>query len=206
MDREREQRQIELDRLKVKVQQLTETSLYAYRLENHYQMVFGEGNIFATVMLIGEAPGKSEALAGRPFVGAAGQVLNELLESIGLTRGDVYITNVVKDRPPQNRAPSPEEVQQYAPFLREQIAIIRPRVIVTLGRFAMDFILVYFDLDQQGKKIGELHGRLIDAGAGYGKVSILPMYHPAAGFYDPVVKEALWEDIRALKPFTQVEK
>jgi len=187
--------------VKEAVRDFKESPLYAYRLKNNYKVVFGEGDVNAPVMLIGEAPGKNEAQAGRPFVGAAGRVLNNLLESVGLNRSDIYITNVVKDRPPQNRDPNPEEVALYSPFLEQQIEIVQPRVIVTLGRFAMDFILTYFNLPEKREKIGALHGKLLEAETDYGKISILPMYHPAAGFYNDEVKATLQEDIQALKPF-----
>lgn len=196
---DQDQRENELEEVKEAVRDFKDSPLYAYRLKNHYKVVFGEGSANAQVMLIGEAPGQSEAQAGRPFVGAAGRVLNNLLEAIGLSRSDVYITNVVKDRPPQNRDPNAEEVALYSPFLQQQIEIIQPRVIVTLGRFAMDFILAYFHLPQQGGKIGALHGKLLEAKTDYGKVFVLPLYHPAAGFYNDEVKAALLEDIQALK-------
>ncbi len=201
MGDQQDPREKELKQVKQAVQGLKESPLYAYRVKNNYKVVFGEGNVNAPVMFIGEAPGKNEAQAGRPFVGAAGRVLNNLLESTGLKREDVYITNVVKDRPPQNRDPNAEEVATYAPFLKQQIEIIRPRVIVTLGRFAMEFILSYFNLPGQGKKIGDLHGKLLEGQTDYGQVEVLPLYHPAAGFYNDEVKKALQEDIQALKPF-----
>ncbi len=196
-----DRRKKELDQVREAVQNFKESTLYAYRVKNNYKVVFGEGNVHAPVMLIGEAPGKNEAQAGRPFIGAAGRVLNNLLESAGLKREDVYITNVVKDRPPQNRDPNAEEVALYSPYLKQQIEIIQPRVIVTLGRFAMDFILAYFNLPERGKKIGNLHGKLLEAETDYGPVSILPLYHPAAGFYNDEVKTALQEDIQELKKF-----
>ncbi len=198
---QQEQREKELKAVKEAVQSLKESPLYAYRVKNNYKVVFGEGSVCAKVMLIGEAPGKNEAQAGRPFVGAAGRVLNNLLSSVGLNREDVYIANVVKDRPPQNRDPDTEEVALYSPFMKQQIEIIQPRVIVTLGRFAMDFILAFFNLPKQGKKIGVLHGKLLEGDMGYGKVSILPLYHPAAGFYNDEVKKALQEDVQAIKQF-----
>src|SRR3989344_8123108 len=108
---------------------LTESPLYSYRVENNYHPVIGEGSHDARVMFIGEAPGKNEALKARPFCGAAGKILDELLGSIGVKREDVYITNIVKDRPPENRDPTPEEIGMYAPFLDRQIDIIAPKII-----------------------------------------------------------------------------
>ena len=109
--------------------------LYSERIRNGVYPVLGEGSHEAKIMFIGEAPGRNEALQGRPFCGAAGKVLDELLLSAGILRASVYITNIVKDRPPQNRDPLPEEISAYGPFLDRQIEIIKPAVIATLGRF-----------------------------------------------------------------------
>jgi uracil-DNA glycosylase family 4 len=109
--------------------------------------VIGEGSHFADIMFVGEAPGKNEAIQGRPFVGASGKFLNELLLGVGIKREDVYITNIVKDRPPENRDPTPEEIEMYGPFLDRQIDIIQPKVIATLGRFSMVYIMKKFGLD-----------------------------------------------------------
>jgi DNA polymerase len=175
--------------------------LYDYRKEKGYLPVIGEGDPDAEIMFIGEAPGREEAETGRPFVGNAGRVLDSLLESIGLERGDVYITNVVKDRPPGNRDPRAEEIGVYTPFLLRQIEIIAPDVIATLGRFAMDFILERYDLPQQGKKIGDLHGRVLQADGPYGEVTVVPLYHPAAAFYNQDLEDTMEEDFRALEDF-----
>ena len=113
---------------------LKQSPLYEYRTSNRYYPVIGEGSHDANIMFVGEAPGKNEAETGRPFCGAAGKFLTELIEGIGLKREQVYITNVVKDRPPENRDPTPEEIEIYAPFLDRQIDIIQPKVIATLGR------------------------------------------------------------------------
>lgn len=182
---------------------LKESPLYKFRQENGYHAVIGEGSLDARIMLIGEAPGENEAKSGRPFVGAAGRVLTELLESIGLRREDVYITNIVKDRPPDNRDPSGAEIELYSPYLSRQIDIIQPRVIVTLGRFAMTFILKLFDRPEATQAIGKLHGQVIEAEAPYGQIAIVPLYHPASAFYNPGQKAALKEDILALKPFVR---
>jgi len=183
------------------VQDLTESPLYAYRRDNDCQPVIGEGDPDADLFFVGEAPGAQEAQSGRPFVGSAGQILDRLLESVGLERQEVYITNVVKDRPPSNRDPTPKEIQLYAPFLRRQIALIQPRVIVTLGRFAMNFCLREFDLAQQGQKIGDLHGQVLETEADYGAVAIVPLYHPAAMFYNRQLEDVLQKDFRTLTQF-----
>ncbi len=193
-------RQTQLDQIAAAVEQLTESPLYDYRTENNYLPVIGDGDIEAKIMFVGEAPGEKEALQGKPFVGAAGKVLSELLASIGLERTDVYITNIVKDRPPKNRDPRKDEIKLYAPFLTRQIEIIRPRVIVPLGRFSMEFILEQFGVND-GQKISEVHGTVIEAKAGFGPVAIVPLYHPAASFYNRSLKETLWEDVKVLQQF-----
>jgi DNA polymerase len=190
-----------LKTLAEEVRTLADTPLAEYRRENGYQMVFGEGDVDAQIMFIGEAPGAQEAETGRPFVGAAGGVLDDLLASIGLDREAVYITNVVKDRPPDNRDPRKAEIERYAPFLRQQIEIIQPQVIATLGRFAMTFILKWFDLPHKGKKIGDLHGQVLQAETSYDSVAVVPLYHPAAVFYNRGLQETMEADFEVLKQF-----
>ncbi len=191
----------QLGQIAAELRVFKESPLYDYRLENDYLPVIGSGDPDAAIMVIGEAPGENEAESGQPFVGAAGRVLDDLFASIGLRRDDVYITNIVKDRPPKNRAPRPVEVELYAPFLERQIAIIQPQVIATLGRFSMDFILELFGMPQHGQKIGDLHGQRLEGQAPYGKVTVVPLYHPASGFYNRALRAAMEEDIHALEPF-----
>jgi DNA polymerase len=185
------------------VASLEESPLYEYRQRNGYHAVVGEGSLNAGIMFIGEAPGENEAKTGRPFVGAAGRILDDLLASIGLRREDVYITNIVKDRPPENRDPTVAEIALYSPFLSQQLEIIQPRVVVTLGRFAMTYILKRYNLPEAKQTIGKLHGKVLEAKAPYGEVSIVPLYHPASVFYNESQKAALKEDILALKPFVR---
>ncbi len=191
----------QIQQLGDEVRALEASPLFAYRTENNYAAVIGEGNVDAQIMFIGEAPGEQEAKRGRPFVGASGRFLDELLKSIGLQRTDVYITNVVKDRPPENRDPTSAEIQLYTPFLVRQVAIIQPRVIVTLGRFAMDFVLELFQMAEQGQKISVLHGKLLQAQAAYGPLAVLPLFHPAVALYASERKQTLFEDFQALKQF-----
>jgi uracil-DNA glycosylase len=193
----------ELATLAAELEALAESPLYGYRVENGYHVVPGEGNPDAAILFIGEAPGEQEARSGRPFVGASGRVLAELLEGIGLTRDDVYITNVVKDRPPENRDPTTAEIALYAPFLRRQIDIIQPSVIATLGRFAMDFVLRLFDAPQQGQKIGDLHGQPIPLDAPYGSITLLPLYHPAVALYNRNQRATLEEDFQQLEALSR---
>lgn len=196
-------REKDLEQIKKEVQELEASPLYDYRVDNNYHAVIGEGDLQAKVMFIGEAPGKQEAKTGRPFVGAAGRNLDRLLASIGLEREQVYITNIVKDRPPENRDPRQDEIELYAPFLRRQIEIIQPRVIATLGRFSMDFILEHFNMPEQGRRIGELHGKPLKAKASYGEVSVIPLYHPAAAIYNEALRDTMQEDFDALKAFIE---
>jgi uracil-DNA glycosylase len=191
----------QLEQIAEEIRNLTISPLYPLRKEKGYLPVIGEGELSSGIMLIGEAPGEKEAKTGRPFVGASGRLLDELLDSIGAQRQDVYITNIVKDRPPENRDPSPEEIRLYAPFLLRQIEIIQPRVILTLGRFAMDFILELFDLPEKGRKIGELHGKPLTAQTTYGPVAVVPLYHPAVALYNVDRRETLMNDFKSVKQF-----
>lgn len=156
-------------------------------LFGHANLVFGEGNPEAEIMFIGEAPGFHEDKLGRPFVGQAGKLLDKLLTDIKLPRGSVYITNIVKRRPPGNRDPLPEEIAAYKPYLKKQIQIIDPKVIATLGRFAMNYFLPDF-------KISQSHGvRVILRG----KI-IYPLYHPAAALRSTAVLKDLEADFKKL--------
>ncbi len=152
------------------------------------QAVPGAGNPHADIMFIGEAPGKSEDEKGEPFVGAAGNFLNELLESIGLNREDVYIANTVKCRPPDNRDPRPNEIETCLPYLKKQILIIQPKVIATLGRFSMN--LFFPDL-----KISQAHGKLQTKN----NLHIVPLYHPAAALYNGSQRDVHLRDFQVLK-------
>ncbi len=152
--------------------------------EGRTNVVFGEGNPNARVMIIGEAPGKNEDLQGRPFVGAAGKFLDELLAAASLNREDVFIANVLKCRPPSNRNPKPEEIEACANFLRMQTQSINPDVIVTLGNFATQFIL------RTGVGITHLRGTVQQAG----RFLVLPVFHPAAAIYDRSKRDVLLSD------------
>lgn len=157
--------------------------------------VLGEGNRNAEVMFIGEAPGQKEDELGRPFVGPAGQLLDELLHSIALERKDVYISNVVKYRPPGNRDPTPEEKEQCMPWLKMELAIIRPRVICPLGRHALGHFFPTLS-------ITAVHGKPLTLTE---SVTIFPIYHPAAALHNPSLREALTNDFRNLKQFLSGE-
>ncbi|MCI0619879.1 uracil-DNA glycosylase [Candidatus Wolfebacteria bacterium] len=180
---------------------LKESPLYEYRMANNYHAVLGEGSHDAPIMFIGEAPGRNEAEQGRPFCGRAGKLLDELLASIGIPREEVYITNIVKDRPPENRDPTPEEIKLYAPFLDRQIEVIQPKVIATLGRFSMEYIMRKFGLDAQLEPISRAHGTVYDASGLFGSIKIVPQYHPAAAIYTQSLVETLKKDFKVLKRF-----
>ena len=175
--------------------------LYKYRTENKYFPVVGEGSLDAKIMFIGEAPGKNEAEKARPFCGASGRILDEMLASIGLKREDVYITNVVKDRPPENRDPTQEEIDLYAPFLDRQIEIIQPKVIATLGRFSMVYIMNRLQSPSPCLAISAMHGKECVGATSYGTVTILPLYHPAVALYNGSNKKTLLDDFQVLKKF-----
>lgn len=190
-----------LRKIKNEVLNLKESPLYEERIKNKVFPVIGEGNHYAKIMFIGEAPGKNEAATGRPFCGAAGKILDQLLASVQIDRKDVYITNIVKDRPPFNRDPLPEEIQVYGPFLDRQIEIIQPDVIATLGRFSMGYIMIKFGLESQLRSITQIHGKLFEANTSYGKIKILPLFHPAATIYNRELRVVLESDFQTLKIF-----
>ena len=178
---------------------LKDSPLYEYRVSNKYFPVIGEGSHEAKIMFIGEAPGKNEAMTAKPFCGASGKILNQLLESAGIKRADVYVTNIVKDRPPENRDPSPSEIAVYAPYLDRQIDILEPQIIATLGRFSMKYIMEKFGLAEALRSISQNHGQLFAAPTSYGTVKILPLYHPAVAVYDRSKLDELKADFQKLK-------
>jgi uracil-DNA glycosylase len=175
--------------------------LYAFRSENRYFPVVGEGNLDANIMFIGAAPGKHEAEQGRPFCGPSGDVLEEMLNIIQLKRADVFITNLVLDYPGEKRDPKSEEIAFYGPFLDRLIEIVQPRIIATLGGFAMEYILKKLDLPEKREKISQIHGKLIKTRVHYGEIHVVPLYHPAVVLYSMTQKETLKKDFAKLKLF-----
>lgn len=155
--------------------------------EQATQLVFGTGNPDANLLFIGEAPGKKEDETGEPFVGAAGKFLNEMLASIELKREDIYITNIVKYRPPNNRDPSPAEKAVFLPYLSEQIEVIKPKLVITLGRHSMDSLL-------PGLKISSAHGEP----KRYNEQVYLPLFHPAAALYNGGLRQTLLDDFKRI--------
>ncbi len=154
--------------------------------KGRHQLVFGVGNPNASLMFIGEGPGADEDLKGEPFVGRAGQLLTKMIEAMGIKRSEVYIANVVKCRPPGNRNPEPVEIATCIPFLKQQIEIIRPKVVVTLGKFASQTLL------QTEIPITKLRGEFQT----YEGAQLMPTYHPAFLLRNPNMKRAVWEDLK----------
>ncbi|RLG15084.1 MAG: uracil-DNA glycosylase [Candidatus Nanohalarchaeota archaeon] len=154
------------------------------------------GNPDAKVMIIGEAPGYHEDLCGRPFVGKAGKVLDKLLDSVGLSRDNTFITSIVKCRPPSNKDPTGEQIRACKPFLERQMQIVRPRVIVPLGRFAGMFVFRKYNLEW--KRISEVHGRVYSVESLVGSVRIVPLYHPSVALYNPDMMNVLLDDFGAV--------
>lgn len=191
----------EMKRIRDEVVDLTSSPLYSYRTENHYFPVIGEGTHDAKIMFVGEAPGETEAKQARPFCGRSGKFLDEMLASISLDRNNVYITNLVKDRPHDNRDPSDEEIALYAPFLDRQLHIIKPEVVVMLGRHSMNYLFEKAGIKEKLQPISKMHGILFEGDFGYGKVKLMPLYHPAVALYNGSMKKVLLSDFSKLKQF-----
>jgi uracil-DNA glycosylase family 4 len=191
----------DMKKIKEEILNLKESPLYKYRIENKYFPVIGEGSHNAKIMFVGEAPGRNEAKTGRPFCGAAGKILDELLAIAELDRKDIYITNIVKDRPQENRDPIPKEIEIYGPFLDRQIEIIQPKVIATLGRYSMEYIMKKFGLDLELEPISKAHGKAYKAQASYGPIAIIALYHPAVAIYNRNSLDTLKHDFKILKKY-----
>jgi len=164
--------------------------------QGRQQIVFGVGNPNADLMFVGEAPGADEDVQGIPFVGRAGQLLTKIIEAIELTRDDVYIANVIKCRPPQNRNPEPDEVETCEPFLFQQIDVIKPKVIVALGKFAAQGLLRTLD------PISRLRGRVFD----YRGAKLVPTFHPAYLLRNPSSKREVWDDMKLVRTLLKSEE
>jgi len=162
--------------------------------ETATQLVMGDGNLDAKIVFIGEAPGKAEDEQGLPFVGASGRFLNEMLEAAGLVRTDVYITNIVKYRPPNNRDPLPEEKAVFWPYLMHQLEVIQPRVIITLGRHSMECFI-------PDAKISQQHGKPRKVKYHDSEFLVIPLYHPAAALYNGSMRQTLIDDFLTAKAY-----
>jgi len=173
-----------LDLLRTETHNCTQCRLAGTRTN----VVFGVGNPNSDLMFIGEAPGRDEDLQGEPFVGRAGQLLTDILKAMKLTREEVYIANVIKCRPPENRNPEPDELDACRPFLRRQVELIRPKVIVTLGRFALQSLL------EKSYAITSVRGQWLE----YNGVKVMPTYHPAYLLRNPAAKKDVWTDMKTV--------
>ena len=152
------------------------------------QVVYGVGNPKADLMFIGEAPGRDEDQQGKPFVGRAGQLLTDIIKAMSLTRDDVYIANVIKCRPPENRNPEPDELDQCRPYIRRQVELIQPKVIVTLGRFALQ------SLTEKAYAVSSARGQWLE----WNGIKVMPTYHPAYLLRNPAAKKDVWTDMKAV--------
>lgn len=169
--------------------------------ENATNIVFGKGNPDASIVFVGEAAGRNEDLEGLPFVGAAGKNLDKLLEKVGLSMNDVYITNILKYRPPENRAPLPEEIKKHTPWLIKQIKEIKPKVICSLGNYATKFFLAdgHVDAMKDMPGITQVHGKVKEIEFLGMKIRLIPLFHPAAIIYNRALIGEWEKDIEIVK-------
>jgi len=184
-----------IENVKKEVLQCTKCELHKTKTK----YVFGDGNSVANIMFIGEAPGSNEDKQGIPFVGKAGGIFDELLRSLDLNRESIYICNILKCRPPNNRNPNTTEIEACTPYLDKQIDLIQPKVICPMGNFATKFILKKFNVMDKIPGISLLHGKSYKVTNIFGTIEIIPLYHPAVGTYNPEMKNVLLKDIQILK-------
>ena len=168
--------------------------------------VVGQGSHQAAVVFVGEAPGQNEDKTGRPFCGQAGKVLDELLSSVGWPRENVYICNILKCRPPQNRNPLENEITACTSYLEKQLEAIQPKIIATMGNYATAFILKKYGLADKIGGISKIRGQVFEAKTLFGQVKIIPLYHPAVAVYNANMKETLKNDFKVLKKYGQTSK
>lgn len=174
--------------------------------ERSNNIVMGKGSAESEIMFIGEAPGRNEDLQGEPFVGAAGKNLDKLLYEVGLSLKNVYIANILKYRPPENRAPLPEEIKAHTPSLRKQIGIIKPKVVCTLGNYATKFFLANGKVDRMDAQPGitSIHGKIREIEFEGLKIKLIPLFHPAAIIYNQRLKKEWEADMSIVKK--EIEK
>jgi DNA polymerase len=165
------------------------------------KLVFGKGDPDARIFFIGEAPGRNEDEQGEPFVGMAGRHLDDLLKAVPLSREEIYITSILKYRPPNNRTPQHEEIRAHTPFLVKQIQIIQPQFIVPMGNYATKFVLAGFDIEKMSKIPGimQLHGKVKTIESAKQVFTVFPSYHPAATLYNSSLKQVMIRDFKKLK-------
>jgi len=186
---------MEMKEIKQKVLNCTDCELH----KSKTKYVFGEGDETTQLMFIGEAPGANEDKQGRPFVGKAGKIFDELLGSIDLNRGDVYICNILKCRPPNNRNPQQNEIEACTKYLNAQIDTMKPTIICTMGNFATEFILKKYGVKTEEKRISKLHGKIFKVTNLFGSTEIVPLYHPAVATYAPEMKTVLMQDMKIVQ-------
>lgn len=169
--------------------------------EGATKLVFGKGDANSKILFVGEAPGRNEDLQGEPFVGAAGKNLDKLLKEVGLSIGDVYIANILKYRPPENRAPLPVEIEAHTPWLIEQIKAIKPEVICSLGNYATKFLLADGKVNEMDKQPGitQLHGKVRTIDFEGLKIKLIPLFHPAAIIYNRKLIVEWEKDMQVVK-------
>jgi uracil-DNA glycosylase len=167
--------------------------------ESRTKAVPGDGCLTANIMFIGEAPGATEDKQGVPFCGKAGKVLDELLAVAGLKRRDIFIANILKCRPANNRNPNTQEIEKCTPYLDRQLELIKPQIICCLGNFAANYIMTKFNLAAKVQGISKIHGKIFISQASYGRIKIIPLFHPAVVTYDMSKKPVLENDFTQLK-------
>ena|SRR5688572_21682414 len=195
MTQDEQNKQKQLDQIKAEI---LEKNICPVLAKQATQLVFGDGSANAKIVFIGEAPGKNEDIQGKPFIGAAGKFLDEMLQGIGMKRGDVYITNIVKYRPPNNRDPLPQEKKDFLPYLQAQLEVIQPLIVVTLGRHSMNCFLPDLQISKihgEPKRIRIKMKQSDDAL----NIVILPLFHPAAALYNGSLRQTLIDDFAGLR-------
>lgn len=188
-------KQTELDQIKADI---TASNVCPDLANGATQLVFGDGNPNAEIVFIGEAPGKNEDIQGKPFVGAAGKFLNEMLDQIGLSREDVYITNIVKYRPPNNRDPLPEEKKAFLPYLQAQLEVIQPKIVATLGRHSMNCFLPDLQISKIHGKPKRIRINMKHHAGDVLEIVIMPLFHPAAALYNGGLRQTLIDDFAGM--------
>lgn len=190
-----------IEKIKDEVLGCKKCPLYTERINNNYFPVIGEGSVNANIMFVGEAPGFNEAKTGKPFCGRAGKILDDLLLSTEIKREEVYIANILKDRPPKNRDPLKEEIEACTPYLVKQIKVINPKVICTLGNYATAFMMKKYGLQDSIEGISKIHGKVFEIKDLFQTLKIVPLYHPAVATYNINMMGVLKEDFKILKSF-----
>lgn len=203
--KEKRKREILLENLKKEIVSFKDSPLAEQRMKENLFCVVGDGEVTAEIMIVGEAPGRKESLTGKCFCGKAGEILNELISSINLKRENLYITNIVKDRPPKNRNPLQKEINSYFGFLKKEILIVQPKIIITMGRISSINLLTKLKEIEKPASLSLIKNNVFSPKLKYGKVKIIPMYHPASVIYDNKKKEELIYSFNRLKKIIEKE-